>query len=37
MNLRRNEGSVISDMPAAEVDIDERLVRRLLASQFPPW
>jgi aminoglycoside phosphotransferase (APT) family kinase protein len=37
MNLRRNEGRVVSDMPAAEVDIDERLVRRLLASQFPQW
>ena len=26
-----------SDMPAAEVEIDEELVRRLLASQFPQW
>src|SRR5215204_2845914 len=24
-------------MPAAEVDIDEKLARRLLASQFPQW
>jgi aminoglycoside phosphotransferase (APT) family kinase protein len=28
---------VVSDTPAAEVDIDETLVRRLLASQFPQW
>ncbi|MHB8668965.1 MAG: aminoglycoside phosphotransferase family protein [Acidimicrobiales bacterium] len=26
-----------SNMPAAEVDIDASLVRRLVASQFPPW
>jgi aminoglycoside phosphotransferase (APT) family kinase protein len=28
---------VVSDMPAAEVDISDELVRRLLASQFPEW
>jgi aminoglycoside phosphotransferase (APT) family kinase protein len=28
---------VVSNMPAAEVDINDALVRRLVASQFPEW
>jgi len=28
---------VINDMPAAEVDVSDDLLRRLLASQFPEW
>jgi aminoglycoside phosphotransferase (APT) family kinase protein len=37
MNRDELRELMVRNMPAAEVDIDEQIVRRLLASQFPEW